>query len=207
MSFQDDLMRAEAIREIRASGCTTEGVAELIVDFHGAVHILTHVSEIQKLGQQVAASDTEQGAKMRQLLLEDAQKAEAIAQQKMAATKTSSAAAPAQLAGVDEKTKEAVDWLMTEHGYSESTAKEIAEKEGADAILGEKKWKQRENEKETSKSSASPSVPTGGSASETGSVSNAAADSSAPTAAAGTSAAPSTVAAQEGSDSPQTAQG
>src|SRR5229473_2793307 len=96
MSFQDDLMRAEAIREIRASGCTAEGIAELIVDFHGAVHILTHVPEIQKLGEQVAASDTEQGAKMRQLLHAAASKAEAIAQQKAAGTTQ----APAQLGGI-----------------------------------------------------------------------------------------------------------
>jgi|SRR6267378_8128709 len=68
MSFQDDLMRADAIREIRASGCTLPGVAELIVDFHGAVHVLTNVPKIQTLGEEVAASDSEQGTKMRQLL-------------------------------------------------------------------------------------------------------------------------------------------
>lgn len=70
MSFQDDLMRADAIREIRASGCTLPGVAELIVDFHGAVHVLTNVPKIQILGEEVAASDSEQGAKMRELLQE-----------------------------------------------------------------------------------------------------------------------------------------
>src|SRR5258706_10085525 len=68
MSFQDDLMRADAIREIRASGCPLPGVAELIADFHGAVHVLTNVPKIQTLGEEVAASDSEQGAKMRQLL-------------------------------------------------------------------------------------------------------------------------------------------
>jgi len=70
MSFQDELMRADAIREIRASGCTLPGVAELIVDFHGAVHVLTNVPKIQTLGEEVAASDSEQGAKMRELLQE-----------------------------------------------------------------------------------------------------------------------------------------
>jgi len=63
MSFQDDLMKAEAIREVRASGCTMPGVAELIVEHHGALHILANTSRIQALGEEVAASDTEAGAK------------------------------------------------------------------------------------------------------------------------------------------------
>jgi len=76
MSFQDDLMKAEAIREVRASGCTMPGVAELIVEHHGALHILANTSRIQALGEEVAASDTEAGAKMREILQGEAKKVE-----------------------------------------------------------------------------------------------------------------------------------
>jgi hypothetical protein len=79
MSFQDDLMKAEAIREVRATGCTLPGVAELIVEHHGAIHILANTTRIQALGEEVAASDTETGAKMRQLLQESAKAMETAA--------------------------------------------------------------------------------------------------------------------------------
>jgi len=72
MSFNDDFLRAEAIREIRASGCTLPGVAELIVEHHGAAHVLADIGRIQALGEEVAASDTETGAKMRALLRQTA---------------------------------------------------------------------------------------------------------------------------------------
>ncbi len=70
MSFNADFLRAEAIREVRASGCTLPGVAELIVEHHGASAVLANTSRIQALGEEVAASDTETGAKMRRLLLQ-----------------------------------------------------------------------------------------------------------------------------------------
>jgi len=70
MSFNADFLRAEAIREVRASGCTLPGVAELIVEHHGASAVLADTSRIQALGEEVAASDTETGAKMRRLLLQ-----------------------------------------------------------------------------------------------------------------------------------------
>jgi hypothetical protein len=77
MSVQEDMMRAEAIREVRAAGVTMPGVAELIVDFHGATHVLANTQRIQALGEEVAASDSEQGAKMREILQGEAKKAEA----------------------------------------------------------------------------------------------------------------------------------
>src|SRR6266849_4234530 len=76
MSFNEDLLKAEAIREVRASGCTMPGVAELIVEHHGATHILANVGRIQELGEEVAASDTEAGAKMRALLQQTAKEVE-----------------------------------------------------------------------------------------------------------------------------------
>jgi hypothetical protein len=85
MSVNDDLMRAEAIREVRASGCTLPGVAELIVEFHGSIHVLTNVPRIQALGEECAGSDSEQGAKMR-TILQEAAKAEAKARQATAET-------------------------------------------------------------------------------------------------------------------------
>src|SRR6266849_1442837 len=202
MSFQDELMRAEAIREIRASGCTTEGIAELIVDFHGAVHILTHVANIQKLGEEVAASDTEQGAKMRQLLHDAASKAEAIAQQK-AAVATPAPAVPAQLertAAVPEdiaaKIEEAVAYVVLE-GHTDAEARRVVAEWGYKAILATKREEQAENEQKASTSTGPQAVPTGGSASATEPAPNAAAASDAPPAAAGTSAASSQGAASE----------
>lgn len=64
MSFQDDLMKAEAIREVRARGCTTPGVAELIVKYHGATHTLANLDRVAELGNELAASDTAEGQEM-----------------------------------------------------------------------------------------------------------------------------------------------
>lgn len=90
MSFNDDLLRAEAIREVRAGGCTLPGVAELIVEYHGALHILANTSRIQALGEEVAASDTEAGAKMREILQGEAKKvADALETKQIADEQTS----------------------------------------------------------------------------------------------------------------------
>src|SRR5258708_5498775 len=128
MSFQDDLMRADAIREIRASGCTLSGVAELIADFHGAVHVLTNVPKIQTLGEEVAASDTVTGAKMRAILR---------AQEKQ----TKAGTVPAQLEAkpLDAFSAEAIDYLVSQCGQTAQAAKEILERDGVDKILDEKK--------------------------------------------------------------------
>ena len=95
MSVQDDMMKAEAIREVRAAGCTMPGLAELIVEFHGAAHVLNNTSRIQALGDEVAASDSEQGAKMRQLLQGEAKKAEIAANASESSKPEAVAAVPA----------------------------------------------------------------------------------------------------------------
>jgi hypothetical protein len=82
MSFNEDFLRAEAIREVRASGATMPGVAELIVEFHGANKVLGDVAGIQKLGEEAAASDTEIGAKLRALLGQQAVDAKTLADEK-----------------------------------------------------------------------------------------------------------------------------
>jgi|SRR5580658_2362740 hypothetical protein len=82
MPFNEDFLRAEAIREVRASGATMPGVAELIVEFHGANKVLGDVAGIQKLGEEAAASDTEIGAKLRALLGQQAVDAKTLADEK-----------------------------------------------------------------------------------------------------------------------------
>lgn len=63
-----DLMNGSMIAEIRARGCTTPGVAETIVEFHGPAHVSRNLHRVEELGSEVANSDTEAGAKMRALL-------------------------------------------------------------------------------------------------------------------------------------------
>jgi hypothetical protein len=82
MPFNEDFLRAEAIREVRASGATMPGVAELIVEFHGASKVLGDVAGIQKLGDEAAASDTEIGAKLRALLGQQAVDTKTLADEK-----------------------------------------------------------------------------------------------------------------------------
>lgn len=107
MSFQDDLMKADAIREIRATGCTLPGVAELIVEHHGAIHILANTTRIQALGEEVAASDTETGAKMRALLqesakvLDEATSSKPAETQADATTAAGNSAAPSESAALE----------------------------------------------------------------------------------------------------------
>jgi hypothetical protein len=63
-----DLMNGSMIAEIRARGCTTPGVAEAIVEHHGAVLVSQNLHRVEELGNECASSDTETGAKMRLLL-------------------------------------------------------------------------------------------------------------------------------------------
>jgi hypothetical protein len=117
MSFNDDFLRAEAIREVRASGCTLPGVAELIVEHHGASAILANTSRIQALGEEVAASDTEAGTKMRALL-----------QQVAKPTKTA-APAPAQITSSKPDESQAV--LDATIGVGTGSASDAAASVGA----------------------------------------------------------------------------
>jgi hypothetical protein len=66
--FDQQMLPAEAVREVRARGCTTPGVAEAIVEHHGASFVLLNLHRVEELGSMAAAADTETGAKMRALL-------------------------------------------------------------------------------------------------------------------------------------------
>jgi hypothetical protein len=67
-SFTGTLMHAEAIREIRARGCTTPGVAELLTRRHGAHHILSSLHRIEELLEAIFIEDSEIGQELRELL-------------------------------------------------------------------------------------------------------------------------------------------
>lgn len=150
--FGAQLQVADAIREIRARGCTTPGVAELIVEYHGALHVLANLDQTQQLGEKLAMdAESELGAKMRELLSEAAAKE-----------------VKAEPAPVVDPIERAVKHVM-KAGYSEEAARQIVAEHGADTVLA------GENEtEETSKSAGSPSVPVAGTGTETGSASNAA---------------------------------
>lgn len=68
MDVTYDLMRAEAIREIRARGCTTPGVAELLVRHHGPAHIFANLHRIEELLSEIYILDLEIADELRLLL-------------------------------------------------------------------------------------------------------------------------------------------
>lgn len=68
MSFQDDLMIAEAIREIRARGCTTPGVAERIVKHHGHHHVHQNLHRVEQLLEEIFREDKIIAEEIRHLL-------------------------------------------------------------------------------------------------------------------------------------------
>jgi hypothetical protein len=63
-----DLLRAEAIREIRARGCTTPGVAEVIVRHYGAIHVLSNLHRIEQLLEAIFVEDLIIAEELRELL-------------------------------------------------------------------------------------------------------------------------------------------
>lgn len=164
--FGEQLQIADAIREVRARGCTTPGVAELIVEYHGALKVLGDLDHAQQLGEELAKDpDSPLGAKMRALLADAAAKevkaeptpivdvTERAVQHVMKAGYSEDAArqivkehgADTVLEGEEiaaKEKEEAVQWLIEVHKYSEPTAREIVEKEGAAVILGEKRHSQ-----------------------------------------------------------------
>jgi len=68
MSFDAVLLPAEAVREIRARGCTTPGVAELLVRHHGAHKVLSNLHRIEQLLEEIFEQDQIIAAELRELL-------------------------------------------------------------------------------------------------------------------------------------------
>lgn len=159
--FNAELQKADAIREVRARGVTVPGVAELIVEYHGALHVLQNLDSTQALGEALAKDpDSELGVKMRGLLAE-------------AATKE----VKAEPVPVIDLTERAVQHVM-KAGYSEEAARQIVAEHGAETVLAGE---------ETSKPAGSPSAAGAGNGTEAGSASDAAAGTSESGAAAGSS--------------------
>ena len=67
-NFNSQLLPAEAIREIRARGCTTPGVAELVVRHHGASHVLNNLHRIEQLLEEIFVQDEIIAEELRELL-------------------------------------------------------------------------------------------------------------------------------------------
>src|SRR5271168_2149319 len=68
MSFDAVLLPAEAVREIRARGCTTPGVAELLVRHHGAHKVLSNLHRIEQLLEEIFLEDQVIASEMRDLI-------------------------------------------------------------------------------------------------------------------------------------------
>ena len=68
MSFDSVLLPAEAIREIRARGCTTPGVAEILVRHHGAGKVLSNLHDIPKLLEAIFVEDLVLAEELQELL-------------------------------------------------------------------------------------------------------------------------------------------
>lgn len=68
MSFDAELLRAEAIREIRAHGCDTPGVAEIIVRHHGPHHVLGNLHRIEQLLEEIFIQDLILAEELREIL-------------------------------------------------------------------------------------------------------------------------------------------
>lgn len=116
--FNAELQKAEAIREVRARGCTVAGVAELIVEYHGALHVLSNLDQTQALGEQVARdADSQLGRVMRAILADAAAKE-----------------VKAEPTPVVDLTERAVKHVMNA-GYSEEAARQIVAEHGAETVL------------------------------------------------------------------------
>ena len=68
MGFDALLLPAEAIRELRARGVTTPGIAELLVRHHGAEHVLLNLHRIDELLSEIYLLDLEIAKELRELL-------------------------------------------------------------------------------------------------------------------------------------------
>lgn len=126
MDFGDNLRIAEAIQAVRAAGCTTPGVAELIVKHHGPMIVLSNTHRIGALGDELAETDSPEGREMRALLA-------AVAAKGMPTT------AAEQIAEVSAEEAEAIAYLVDQCGQTERQANEILAREGFEKILTEKK--------------------------------------------------------------------
>jgi hypothetical protein len=132
MSVQDDMMHSDAIREVRARGCTAPGVAEVIVRHYGANHILSNLDKIQALGEYLATEQSDDGQAMRDILADQPYFAQSV---------TMPGAAAAEVPVVD-LIAQAIRYVQT-RGYSEETAKSIVAEHGYKRILADKADEQK----------------------------------------------------------------
>jgi hypothetical protein len=66
--FDKELLPAEAIREVRARGCTTPGVAELLVRHYSAHHVLMNLHQIERLLEKIFLEEEIIAEELRELL-------------------------------------------------------------------------------------------------------------------------------------------